>query len=145
MSLIDITSANSKMRCVVPAYYPNGFDFDDYAVEGMFDTEALTNAEDAMSADGIYHAGYVFNPTQHTVSLMPTSTAGFLIDDWWQAERTTISKFKCNITLIIPSINRQFNFVDGVVFTWNPAPRAGRVLQSRSAIFRFGSMTSSPI
>lgn len=145
MSLIDITSANSKMRCVVPAYYPGGFDFDDYSVDGMFDTEALTNAEDAMSADGLYHAGYVFNPTQQTITLMPTSNAGFLIDDWWAAERTAIAKFKCNITLTIPALSRTYNFVDGAIITWTPVPRAGRVLQARPAVFRFKSVTSSPI
>nr|DAU58103.1 MAG TPA: hypothetical protein [Caudoviricetes sp.] len=30
---IDITSANSKLRIVVPAYYPGGFDVDDYAAD----------------------------------------------------------------------------------------------------------------
>jgi hypothetical protein len=38
---IDITSANSKLRIVVPAYYPGGFDVDDYAADNMFETGAL--------------------------------------------------------------------------------------------------------
>ena len=40
---IDITSANSKLRIVVPAYYPGGFDVDDYAADNMFETGALQN------------------------------------------------------------------------------------------------------
>ncbi|HHC5472484.1 TPA: hypothetical protein ACOSR7_000937 [Escherichia coli] len=79
---IDITSANSKLRIVVPAYYPGGFDVDDYAADNMFETGALQNKEDMMSADGKYHAGFIFNPTEFTINLMPTSNAGSLIDDW---------------------------------------------------------------
>ena len=63
---IDITSANSKLRIVVPAYYPGGFDVDDYAADNMFETGALQNKEDMMSADGKYHAGFIFNPTEFT-------------------------------------------------------------------------------
>ena len=45
---IDITSANSKLRIVVPAYYPGGFDVDDYAADNMFETGALQNKEDML-------------------------------------------------------------------------------------------------
>ncbi|HDM9013965.1 TPA: hypothetical protein SCM97_002838 [Yersinia enterocolitica] len=145
MSLIDITSANSKMRCVVPAFYPGGFDFDDYSTDNMFDIGALTNTEDQMSADGKYHAGYIFNPTEQTITLMPTSNAGFLIDDWWSAERTAISKFSCNIVLTVPALGRKWQFVNGVIHTWTPTPPGRRVLQARPAVFHFESVTPSQI
>ncbi|HFO4594254.1 TPA: hypothetical protein ACHLAF_003608 [Escherichia coli] len=101
---IDITSANSKLRIVVPAYYPGGFDVDDYAADNMFETGALQNKEDMMSADGKYHAGFIFNPTEFTINLMPTSNAGSLIDDWYAAERTAISAFQCNAVLTVPAL-----------------------------------------
>ena len=65
---IDITSANSKLRIVVPSYYPGGFDVDDYAADNMFETGALQNKETQMSADGKFHAGFVFNPTEFTIT-----------------------------------------------------------------------------
>jgi hypothetical protein len=142
---IDITSANSKLRIVVPAYYPGGFDVDDYAADNMFETGALTNTEDAMSADGKYHAGFIFNPTEQTITLMPTSNAGFLIDDWWVAERTAICKFACNMVLTVPALGRKWNFVNGVIHTWTPNPPGRRVLQARPAVFHFESVTPSPI
>lgn len=75
---IDITSANSKLRIVVPSFYPGGFDVDDYAADNMFETGALQNKETVMSSDGKFHAGIVFNPTEFTITLMPTSNAGSL-------------------------------------------------------------------
>ena len=110
---IDITSANSKLRIVVPAYYPGGFDVDDYAADNMFETGALQNKEDMMSADGKYHAGFIFNPTEFTINLMATSNASSLIDDWIAAERTAISAFACNATLTVPALGAKWNFVNG--------------------------------
>ena len=112
---IDITSANSKLRIVVPSYYPGGFDVDDYAADNMFETGALQNKETQMSADGKFHAGFVFNPTEFTITLMPTSNAGSLIDDWLAAERTAIASFACNATLTVwrwlTSLTRQSSVV----------------------------------
>ncbi|MDM2843253.1 hypothetical protein OGY83_06355 [Citrobacter sp. Cpo090] len=142
---IDITSANSKLRIVVPAYYPGGFDVDDYAADNMFETGALQNAEEQMSADGKYHAGFVFNPPEFTINLMPTSNAGSLVDDWMAAERTAIAKFQCNAVLTVPALGAKWNFVNGILFTWTPTPPGRRVLQPRPAVFHFETVTRSAI
>lgn len=142
---IDITSANSKLRIVVPAYYPGGFDVDDYAADNMFETGALQNKEDMMSADGKYHAGFIFNPTEFTINLMATSNAGDRLDDWMSAERTAISAFACNAVLTVPALGAKWNFVNGVLYTWTPTPPGRRVLQPRPAVFHFESVTRSAI
>ncbi|EGT4280928.1 hypothetical protein DOX46_15415 [Cronobacter malonaticus] len=142
---IDITSANSKLRIVVPSYYPGGFDVDDYSADNMFETGALQNKEDMMSADGKYHAGFIFNPTEFTINLMATSNAGSLLDDWFSAERTAISAFACNAVLTVPALGSKWNFVNGVLYSWNPTPPGRRVLQPRAAVFHFESVTRSAI
>ncbi|MGV3346414.1 phage tail fiber protein [Enterobacteriaceae bacterium LUAb1] len=140
---INISSATSKLHIVVPSYYPGGFDVDDYAAEDMFETGALQNKEDMMSADGKYHAGFVFNPVEFTVTLMATSRAAGLIDDWYSAERTVVSVFACNAVLTIPGLQVKYNFVNGVLYTWTPVPPGKRVLQPRPAVFHFESCTRS--
>ncbi|HDY4931529.1 TPA: hypothetical protein RPG34_003361 [Yersinia enterocolitica] len=140
---IDITSANSKLRIIVPSFYPGGFDVDDYAAEDMWNTDALQNTEEMLSADGKYHAGFVFDTTKLNLMLMPTSQAGYLIGDWAAAERTAVTKFACNAVLTIPALGLKYNFVNGVLFTWTPTPPGKRVLQPRPAIFHFESITPS--
>ncbi|WP_245677545.1 phage tail fiber protein [Candidatus Arsenophonus triatominarum] len=90
---IDITSANASVHIIVPAYYPAGFYAEDYAADSMFETAALQNAEDVMSADGKYHAGFIFNPVEFTLNLLASSATGVHIDDWYAAERAAIAKF----------------------------------------------------
>jgi hypothetical protein len=142
---IDITSANSKLRIVVPAYYPGGFDVDDYAADNMFEAAPLKNKEDMMSADGKYHAGYVFNPAEFTINLMPTSNSLSLLDDWTAAERATISAFACNAVLTVPALGKKWTMVNGVLFSLPPLPPGRRVLQPRPAVFHFESITASAI
>jgi len=141
---IDITSANSKLRIVIPELFPAGFDVDDYSADSMFETAALQNKEDMMSADGKYHAGYVYNPVEFTINLMATSRAGQLLDQVYSAERTAIRAFTVNATLAIPSLdNSKWNFVNGVLYSWNPTPPGRRILQPRAAVFHFEQVTRS--
>ncbi|QHJ83901.1 MAG: hypothetical protein [Caudoviricetes sp.] len=140
---INITSANSSLRIVVPEYFPSGFDVRDYSADRMFEAGALQNKEDMMSADGKYHAGIIFNPTELTINVMPTSDAGQRFDEWFAAERAGISSFTCNATLSVPSLDAKWNFVNGVLYTWTPVPAGARVLQPRAAVFRFESVTRS--
>lgn len=140
---IDITSANSKLRIVIPSLFPAGFDVDDYAADSMFETAALQNKEDMMSADGKYHAGFVYNPVEFTINLMPTSQAGQYLDQVYSAERTAISAFAVNATLSIPSLDSKWNFVNGVLYSWNPTPPGRRILQPRAAVFHFEQVTRS--
>lgn len=142
---IDITSANSSLRIVVPAFYPGGFDVDDYAADNMFETAPLQNKEDLMSADGKYHAGFIFNPAEFTLNLMPTSNSLTLMEDWTAAERASISAFACNAVLTIPAIGKKYNMVNGVLFSLPPLPPGRRVLQPRPAVFHFESITASAI
>lgn len=143
MALLDITSANSTLRIIVPAIFPGGFDVNDYSADRMFETAALQNKETVMGADGKFHAGKIFNPAELTLSLMPTSTTGQYLDQWFAAENASLSSYECNATLVIPSMDATYNFVSGVLYTWNPTPGAGRVMQARSAVFQFQSVTRS--
>ncbi|MCX7132270.1 hypothetical protein [Aeromonas sp.] len=142
---IDITSANSSLRIVVPAFYPGGFDVDDYAADNMFESAPLQSKEEMMSADGIYHAGLIFNPAEFTPYLMPTSKALALMEDWTAAERATARVFSCNAVLTIPAIGKKYNMVNGVLFSLPPLPPGRRVLQPRPAVFHFESITASAI
>ncbi len=141
---IDITSANSKLRIVIPQLFPAGFDVDDYAADAMFDSATLQNKEDMMSADGKYHAGYVFNIPEFTINLMPTSRAAALLDQVYAAEATSISPFTVNATLILTSQdNTKYNMVNGTLYSWPPIPSGRRVLQPRAAVFHFERITRS--
>ena len=140
MSLLDITSANSSLRCVVPGLFPGGFTFEDYSADSMFTVAPVTNKETLMSADGKYHAGRIFNEKEFTVNLSPTSPTLAYLDQWDSYEDVGLVCLPCNMTLTIPALDSTWNLVNGVLFTWAPAPSAGRVLQPRQAVFHFESI-----
>jgi len=143
MSILNISSANSALRCVVPNLYPQGFEIDDFSADEMFNTDVVSNAEVVMGADGILHAGQIFNLVPFSINIMPSSQAGFYIEDWFNYETSTGVKLPCNLVLVLDSIGRKYNYVDGVLMSFPLAPPAGRILQPRTAIFNFRSVIGS--
>lgn len=141
----DISSANSSLSIIVPSLYPSGFTVDNYAADSMFEAAALTTKEELMTADGKYHAGLIFNPTELTLTLAPPSTAASNFDDWQAYEKTARSVFTCNATLRIPSLSVKYNFVNGVLFTWTPTPPGKRIMQPRPVVLHFEGVTRSAI
>ena len=143
MALIDITSANATLFITVPGYFSSGFYVNDWQSDRMFDTAALQNKEEQMSADGKYHVGLIFNTTNLALHLMPTSSAGQRFDELFAAERAALTAYTLNAVLSIPSIDATYNFVNGTLFNWVPAVGAGRVLAGRDAELHFESVTRS--
>lgn len=144
-SLIHITSANSKLRIIVPAYYPAGFDVDDYGADTMYDIQAVTNKETRMSADGKFHAGFTYASVPLTITLQPTSKAGELLDEMVSAERTAATVFQVNATLIVPALSRKYTFTNGVIISSTPVAPGRRTIQERPFAFEFENVVSSPI
>lgn len=144
-SLINITSANSKLRIMVPAYYPAGFDVDDYGADTMYDIQAVTNKETRMSACGKFHAGFIYNPVDFNITLQPTSKAGELLDDMVAAERTAATVFQVNATLIVPALDSKYTFTNGVLMSSTPVAPGRRTLQERPFAFQFENVVRSPL
>ena len=145
MSLLNISSANAALTCIVPNFYPQGFEVDDYAANDMFNTDGITNAELVMGADGKLHAGQIFNLFPFSITLSPTSAAGFKIEDWFTYELTTGAKMECNMVLILASIKRKYNLIDGVLVSFSQLPSGARILQPRTASFAFRSIVGSAL
>lgn len=143
MSLINISSANAALRIIVPNRYPEGFDVDDYSADEMFNTDSVSNAEIVIGADGQLHAGQIFNLHPFTINIMPSSSAGFRIEDWFTYETSAGVKLPCNAVLVLDSIGRKYNLIDGVLESFPLLPHGGRILQARTASFMFRNIVGS--
>lgn len=137
----SITSANSSLVMNATAAGLTNVLCDEYAADAMFSTEAVTNAEIQFTADGKMKAGYVFNPQNFTLNIMPTSDFAAALDRISSYEKTALDKIQLNFVLSIPALDETYYFTNGVINTWGRAPSAARVLQPRVATFAFESIT----
>lgn len=143
--MASITSANSQMRIVVPRFFPGGFSVQDYSADDMFSTDAVTNVETRMSADGRFHAGFIYQPIPININLQPTSPSGKYIDNWFMQQRAIQDTLECNISLIIPAIKTKYDLVNGYIVSWNIIPPGGSTLQVRTLSLLFENVSPSPL
>ena len=140
----NITSANSSLRVTIATLYTAGVDVDQYEADRMFETAAVSNAEIVMGADGVMHAGWVPNPVELTINIMPNSNFGGIIDEVYAYENTGKVKLAVNAVLTLKSIGGAvYTFVGGVISNFTPSIAGARTLQGRPITITFESVTRS--
>lgn len=125
-----ITSADSIFALTVTNLFPSAQTLEGYAADAMF---ALGDTEMAVSvrgADGKLSAGFVFGEYLQTITIMPDSPSRELFETWQLTSLTSKAVFRCNATIILPSIGRKFTLTNGVLQRVKAIPDAQRVLQA---------------
>lgn len=124
-----ITSADAIFALTVPDLYDSAQTIEGYQADAMFalgDTEVATSVR---GADGKLSAGFVFGEQLQTISIMPDSPSLNIFDTWYKTSQTAKAVFRCNATIILPSISRKYTLTNGVLQRVKVIPDANRVLQ----------------
>lgn len=141
----NITSANSSWHLTIDNLYPTPKKIDGYAADNMATTDGVDLVETVMGADGIFHAGKIFNPTSQNFQLMPDSNGCEVFANWVQAQETARDVYRASATFIYPSIGKKFTCTDGYLTNAPKFPSAGRVLQAMQFTIQWGSVTVEDI
>lgn len=142
---MSITSANSVFAIAIPGLFNSPQNIQGYASDDMFTQDAVESAEIVMGADGNMSAGYVFNQTPQTVTLMPDSPSMAIFDNWRQAEQVLRDKLFANATIRMPAIGKVYTLTKGVLVSAKPIPDAKKVLQPVPFVLAWQRVTWSPI
>ncbi|SDK40577.1 hypothetical protein SAMN05216189_103732 [Pseudomonas delhiensis] len=127
--MATITSANSSLAIAVTDLYPSPQSIQGYAADDAFTADAVEQAEIVMGVDGHMSAGFIFNPTRMTITIMPDSPSLIIFENWQLAQRTAREVYRCNGTVILPAIGRKYSLQNGVLTSGNPFPGNRRTLQ----------------
>ncbi|EFE93995.1 phage tail fiber protein [Serratia odorifera] len=141
MSGNTITSADVIITLSVINLYPRGVQLQGFAADNIYGTDALTLAETVRGADGKLSAGFVYSNINQTFYIMPDSESRDIFDTWSTMSRASVAVFRCNATVVLPALKRQYKCVNGVLKQWKALPDAGRTLQASQAIIEWESIT----
>ena len=137
-----ITSADSIFALTVTNLYTSAQTLEGYAADAMFalgDTDIATTVR---GADGKLSAGFVFGDLLQTITIMPDSPSREIFETWRLTSQTSKAIFRCNATIIIPSISRKFTMTNGVLQRTKVMPDAQRVLAAMTFQISWESITS---
>jgi len=139
-----ITSLNATLLLGVVPIYPVPQQIQGFAVDDMFEFDALPRAEVQMGVDGHMSGGRVFEPVGMKISLMANSASNDFFDTWIAAQlQNDIYYATGNITL--PATNKKYTMVKGVLSTDQPLPNAKKVLQARVYEIKWESISWAPV
>ncbi|NWC11937.1 hypothetical protein HX776_24425 [Pseudomonas agarici] len=124
-----ITSANSVFALAVTNLFPFPQSIQGYASDSMFAMDALDIAETVMGVDGKLSAGFIFNSSKQTVSIMPDSPSLAVFSTWHSTMQTARDVYRANGTIILPSIGKKYTLKNGVLTSGKSMPDAKKTLQ----------------
>lgn len=125
-----ITAANSVYMLSVVGLFDTPQQLQGYAADAAFSGDARTPSEVVQGVDGAMSVGFAFSLYKQKISLMPDSDSYVMFEDWLAAQEASREVLIANATIILPSINRQYNLVRGVISSIKPIVDVKKVLQA---------------
>jgi hypothetical protein len=142
--MASITAANSVYALAIINLYPIPQILQGYSADAAFDTEAADAAEVVMGVDGRMSAGYVPFVTRQTISIMPDSVSSLLFEDWMAAQKAAGEVYFANASVTLPSVNRAYVLINGVLTSFPAIPGTRKVLQARQFTITWESINPVP-
>lgn len=142
MSNSTITAADAIITLSVINLYPSGVQLQGFAADNVYGTDALVLAETVRGADGKLSAGFIYGNISQTFHIMPDSASRDVFDTWAAISRASVAVFRCNATVVLPALKRQYKCVNGVLKQWKALPDAARILQASQAIIEWELITA---
>ncbi len=127
--MATITAANSTFAISVANLYPTPQTIQGYAADDAFVAESVEQAEIVMGVDGHMSSGFVFNPTNMTLTIMPDSPSLVIFENWTTAQRTAKEIYKASASIYLPAIGRKYTLQNGVLSSSPPMPGVRKTLQ----------------
>lgn len=139
-----ITAANSVYMLGVARLYPIPQQLQGYGADKAFDTDAAETAEVVKGVDGIMSAGFIPTITSQSIEIQADSPSSQIFEDWDSAQRAIKEIYFANGIIILPSVARQYVLVRGVLSSVMRVPGTRKVLQARTWIIKWDSISPVP-
>lgn len=142
--MASITGANSVIMISIPLLFPIPQQLQGFAVDDVFDTDALESAETQMGVDGNLSAGFVYVPVKQNYSLQADSPSNFIFDTWWATQQQARDLFQANGVVLLTAVGSKWTMRKGFLTTYMPIPAVKKLLQPRKHTITWQSVVPSP-
>lgn len=140
-----ITSANAALSLSCPQVFAVPQAIEQFATDDAFDTENIAPSEVQMGVDGHASAGFTPYLVKQKIVLQANSPSNDVFDQLRQAMRAANETFQIGMTLVIPSIGKIYNFINGSLTGDMPAPSGKKVLGPQTYEITFEDVTAAPM
>lgn len=140
-----ITSANSVLSLSAPDINPVPVNIQGYAADEAFDNEQVDAAETVMGVDGRMSAGFTPFITKMPITLQADSPSVEFFDQILGAMEASTEVVFLQGSLILPSVGKGYNLVNGVLTRAKQFAGAKKILQPQSYEINWESVQPAPL
>ena len=133
----DITSANAEIILKCDELFPNGIKLEKFSTDAAAVADSVDSTETRMGVDGHMAAGVTPNITPLTITLEANSPSNDVLETIKDAYKNNKRLYAINITIKIPSRNKTWNYINGVLKSGTTMPGLNKVLSPTTWVFHF--------
>ena len=140
-----ITSANAVLALAVASIFPTPVQIQGFAVDDIYDTDAIDPSEVMMGVDGVMSAGFVFVTIKQNFALQADSASNDIFEIWYQQQQAARDIFRASGIITLTSIGKAYVMNNGVLSGYKPIPDGKKVLQPRKFAITWNSVYPVPV
>jgi len=140
-----LTAANSVLLISISGLFDVPQQIQGFAVEDVFDIDAIDSAETAMGVDGKLSAGWVPMPIKQSVTIQADSDSVTIFENWYSSQQAARELYFATGSIYLPAVKRKYALTKGVLQNYNPIANAKKILQPRKFMITWESITQGAI
>ena len=126
---MSLTSANAIITLSQAVLFPTPFQIAQFAADDVTGMADVTILEDQMGVDGVLSFGFVWVPREQEITLKADSPSVAFFDAISVQQEAVQDVYPLNGTILLPSIGKLFNLINGGLRRYKPMPDVKKILQ----------------
>ena len=126
---MSLTSANAIITLSQAVLFPTPFQITQFAADDVTGMADVTILEDQMGVDGVLSFGFVWVPREQEITLKADSPSIAFFDAISVQQEAVQDVYPLNGTILLPSIGKLFNLINGGLRRYKPMPDVKKILQ----------------
>jgi hypothetical protein len=126
---MSLTSANAIITLSQAVLFPTPFQIAQFAADDVTGMPDVTILEDQMGVDGVLSFGFVWVPREQEITLKADSPSVAFFDAISVQQEAVQDVYPLNGTILLPSIGKLFNLINGGLRRYKPMPDVKKILQ----------------
>jgi hypothetical protein len=143
--MATITAANSLFMLSIKDLYPVPVKIQGYATDDAVLTESAEMAQVVQGVDGLVSAAWVPFVTKQTISLQADSDSMAMFIDWVNAQKRKREVYRATGTILLRSINRSFDLVNGTLVMGSQIPDIKKILGPMKFNITWEAINPAPV
>lgn len=138
-----LTTADISFVLSINGLFP-AVTIEGFGVDDAFSNESVRQAEVHQGVDGLVSAGFIFNLTEMTITIMPTSPSYLIFETWREKQIASKKIFAASGVINYPGINMSFVLQDVFLTSHQAMPNAKKIAQEMPYMLTIGKIIGTP-